>query len=82
MKFLFSAFLLISCWFGFAQLKTKLYSEKIDNRYNLLVDNDEFCPISIKIDLELTNMSSSNGNHKIFVVPAKTKGFLISKIQV
>jgi hypothetical protein len=27
-------------------------------------------------------MSSSNGNHKIFVVPAKTNGFLISKIQV
>lgn len=82
MKFLFSAVLLVVCSSGFAQLKTKLYSEKIDNSYNLLVDNDEFCPISIKIDLELTNMSSSNGNHKIFVVPAKTKGFLISKIQV
>jgi murein DD-endopeptidase MepM/ murein hydrolase activator NlpD len=82
MKLLFSAVLLVTCWSGFAQLKTKLYSEKIDNSYNLLVDNDEFCPISIKIDLELTNMSSSNGNHKIFVVPAKTKGYLISKIQV
>jgi len=82
MKFLFSTLLLVSCWSGFAQLKTKLYSEKIDNSFNLLVDNDEFCPISIKIDLELTNMSSSNGNHKIFVVPAKTKGFLISKIEV
>jgi murein DD-endopeptidase MepM/ murein hydrolase activator NlpD len=82
MKFLFSAVLLVVCSSSFAQLKTKLYSEKIENSYNLLVDNDEFCPISIKIDLELTNMSSSNGNHKIFVVPAKTKGFLISKIQV
>ena len=81
MKFLFSAVLLVVCSSSFAQLKTKLYSEKIDNSFNLLVDNDEFCPISIKIDLELTNMSSSNGNHKIFVVPAKTKGFLISKIQ-
>ena len=82
MKFLYSAILLVVCSSCFAQLKTKLYSEKIENSYNLLVDNDEFCPISIKIDLELTNMSSSNGNHKIFVIPAKTKGFLISKIQV
>lgn len=82
MKFLYTVFLLLISFSGFGQLRTKLYSEKIDNSFNLLVDNDEFCPISIKIDLELTNMSSSNGNHKIFVVPAKAKGFLISKIQV
>jgi murein DD-endopeptidase MepM/ murein hydrolase activator NlpD len=81
MKFILSGFLLFICWSGFAQLKIKLYNEKIDNSFNLLVDNDEFCPVSIKINLELTNMSSSNGNNKIFVVPAKTKGFFISKIQ-
>jgi murein DD-endopeptidase MepM/ murein hydrolase activator NlpD len=68
----------ISC---FSQLKTKLYNEKFTYGYNILVDNDEFCPISMKIDLELTNLSSSNGNHKIFVIPARTKGFIITKLE-
>ncbi len=64
------------------QLRTNLYSQKIDGGYNVLVDNDEFCPVSMKIDLELTNMSSTNGNHKIFVVPAKTKGFALTTLRV
>ncbi|MCF6133139.1 M23 family metallopeptidase [Flavobacterium wongokense] len=81
MKSLITAVLLVFSIGCFAQLKTKLYNEKTPEGYNVLVDNDEFCPISMKIDLELTNMSSSNGNHKIFVIPAKTKGFIITKLQ-
>lgn len=83
--FISSLFLILGCN-GFAQqqhqLKTKLYSERIPNGYTVLVDNDEVCPVSMKIDMELTNMSSSNGNNKIFVVPAKTKGFAITKLQI
>ena len=67
---------------SFAQLKTKLYNEKVADGYHVLVDNNEFCPISMKIDLELTNMSSTNGNNKIFVIPAKTIGFVITKLQI
>lgn len=63
------------------QLKTNLYNQKTAEGYNVLADNDEFCPVSMKIDFELDNMSSTNGNHKIFVVPAKTKGFVISTIK-
>jgi murein DD-endopeptidase MepM/ murein hydrolase activator NlpD len=72
----------IACFSQQQQLKTNLYSEKIQGGYNVMADNDEFCPVSMKIDMELTNMSSSNGNHKIFVIPAKTKGFVISRLQV
>lgn len=86
MKALISALLLFFSITSFSQqqqqLKIKLYNEKIQNGNKVLVDNDEFCPISIKIDLDLTNMSSSNGNHKIFVIPAKTKGFLITNLNV
>lgn len=86
MKALSSALLLIFSIASFCQqqqqLKTKLYNEKIQNGYNVLVDNDEFCPVSMNIDLELTNMTSSNGNHKIFVIPAKTKGFVITQLQI
>lgn len=47
-----------------------------------MADNNEFCPVSIKIILELTNLSSAAGNDKIFVVPAMTKGFTITTLQV
>lgn len=87
MKFFVSALLLLLSITGFSQqqqqLKIKLYNEKIQNGNKVLVDNDEFCPVSMKIEFELTNMKSSNyGNKQIFVVPAKTKGFFITNLTV
>ncbi len=82
MRVFISALVLLMGSSGFAQLKTKIYSEKTQDGFTVLADNDEVCPVSMKIDLELTNLSSSNGNHKIFVVPAKTKGFAITKLQL
>lgn len=85
MKLLISGLVLILSLIGFAQqqqqLKINLYNEKGENSFKILVDNDEFCPVSMKIDLDLNNMASSQGNHKIFVIPAKTKGFLITTLQ-
>ncbi len=81
MKILVSTLLLLFSLSSFSQLKAKLYNEKVFYGYNVLVDNDEFCPISMKIDLELTNLTSSNGNHKIFVIPARTKGFIVTKLE-
>jgi len=64
-----------------SQIKLKAYSQKNEKEYKFLADNDEYCPVSIKVDFTLNNMTSSNGNHKIFVVPPRTKGFLISKLK-
>ena len=82
MKSIVSVLFLIFSISCFSQIKKNVYHEKTEKGYNVLADNDEFCPISIKIDFELTNLSSSNGNHKIFVVPAKTKGFLITSMEL
>ena len=81
MKSIVSVLFLIFSISCFSQIKKNVYHEKTENGYKVLADNDEFCPISILIDFELTNLSSSNGNHKIFVVPAKTKGFVITTLQ-
>jgi murein DD-endopeptidase MepM/ murein hydrolase activator NlpD len=86
MKYLVSFLSLLFSVAGFAQqqqqLRTKLYSEKNPNGYTVFADNDEFCPVSMMIDMELTNMSSTNGNHKVFVIPAKTKAFAITTLVV
>lgn len=65
---------------GFSQIKLKTYANKIEKGYEFLADNDEYCPVSIKVDFTLNNMESSEGNNKVFVVPARTKGFLLSKL--
>lgn len=63
-----------------SQAKLKTYSKKLNNGFEFLADNDEHCPVSVMVHLSLNNMSSSNGNHKVFVIPAKTKGYLITKL--
>lgn len=75
--------LLVSVFFSqlcLSQIKLKTYANKIEKGYEFLADNDEFCPVSVKVDFTLKNMKSSKGNHKVFVIPARTKGFLISKL--
>ncbi|MGL2967341.1 M23 family metallopeptidase [Flavobacterium sp. XGLA_31] len=66
---------------SYSQPKVTVYNERIENGFNILVTNDEFCPVSVKIELDLTNLSSSNDMTKIYVIPAKTKGFSITKLQ-
>lgn len=66
---------------SFAQVKLKTYSKKIKNGFEFLADNNEYCPVSVQVMFELSNMESSEGNNKIFVVPARTKGFLISTLK-
>jgi murein DD-endopeptidase MepM/ murein hydrolase activator NlpD len=76
--FIFFFFLISIC--TFSQIKLKTYGGKIEKGYKFLADNDEFCPVSVMVKFTLKNMKSSNGNNKIFVIPARTKGFLISEL--
>jgi murein DD-endopeptidase MepM/ murein hydrolase activator NlpD len=82
MKSILSFLFLIIAVHSFSQIRVTVYNEKIDNGFNVLADNNEFCPVSIKLDIELTNLSSSNGNNKIFLVPANTKGFILTTLQI
>ncbi len=60
----------------------KLYYENIENGYILKADNNEYCPVSVKIDFKLKNLKSSNGNNKIFAIPAKAKSFQVTELKV
>ena len=73
-------FLCLFCSSAFGQIKLKTYSKKIEGGFEFFADNDEYCPVSVKVDFTLNNMKSSNGNHETFVIPARSKGVLISKI--
>lgn len=71
------------CFFyssSYGQINLKTYSQKTEKGYDFLADNDEYCPVSVKVDFTLNNMKSSEGNNKVFVIPARSKGVLISKL--
>ena len=79
-KFLFIFILLIS-YNSFSQLNFKTYFKKAENGFEFLADNNEYCPVSVEVDLELVNLSSSNGNFKTYLIPARTKGFVITTLK-
>ncbi len=66
---------------AFAQegLGVNIYDKKTQKGSIILADNNEYCPVSIEITFKLQNMVSSK-KEKIFVIPAKTKGFEITEI--
>ncbi len=67
---------------SFAKFNVKIYYEKSQNGYVVMVDNNEFCPVSVKIKFELSNLRSSKGNNKVFVIPANSKNYVITNLVI
>lgn len=65
-----------------AEHKVKIYYEQIENGYNVYADNDEFCPISIKIDFTVTNLNIKGGNNNVYVVNSLNKKQLLTTLKV
>lgn len=57
------------------------FDKYLENKTNvIIVDNNEFCPVSIEYEYSGENVKSSLANKSIVIVPANTKKFIISKI--
>lgn len=79
-KFLVLPFFLIGLLFIVKGQEFKIYYENKPQGYILYADNPEFYPISIDLDLNITNLSFSKGSAKIFVVPGKSEKFMIGEL--
>ena len=77
---LFFASLIGFC--GIAQDNFKIYHEETENGFKIVADNDEYCPVSVELNLNLENLSSSKGNNKVFVIPARTSKHFITDLNV
>jgi murein DD-endopeptidase MepM/ murein hydrolase activator NlpD len=62
--------------------KIKLFHETKNNGYTIYATNDEFCPVSVSIDFELTNLIFLGYQSKNFVIPAKNLKFKIGELTV
>ena len=74
--------ILIATFESHGQIKVFTFNESKDGGYNFFANNEEYCPVSIKIDFELNNLISANGNGVTYVVPARTKKFLLTSLNL
>lgn len=65
-----------------AEIKAKVYYEQIENGYKIYADNNEFCPVSVKIDFTVLNLQIEGGNNKIYVIEALKNKQLLTTIKV
>ena len=74
--------LLLSSFLVFSQEVKKVFHEVIDKLPVLYASNSELYPISISLELELTNYTFSEGNKRIFVIPPKTEKLKLGGLTV
>jgi murein DD-endopeptidase MepM/ murein hydrolase activator NlpD len=60
----------------------KLFNEEKDQGYVIYATNNELYPISISLELDLSNLLFSESKKKVFVVPAKSEKFKIGELTV
>ena len=65
-----------------AQIEVKTYHKPIENGYKYFADNLENCPVSIRVNFELRNLKSSNGNNQIVLLPANSKANKLTTLKV
>lgn len=71
--------LLLLCANIHAQQSTVEIEDK-ENGYLVYGSNEEYCPVSLKVDFTLTNLKSSKGNNQIFVLPARSEKVLLTEL--
>ena len=81
-QILFITLLCLSITTGLKAQTIKLFNEKMDQGYIIYAANNELYPISVSLDLDLTNLLFSKNQKKVFVVPAKSKKFKIGELTV
>lgn len=78
---LICAVLAIYCMSAVFAQDANLFYEKNGKDFELYVENNEHCPVSFEVNIDLNNMISTDGNNKVFVVPPLQKKFKITTLK-
>ena len=81
MKIYLTLFTLVNCILLFGEPNIRVYHEQTAEGFSIYADNQEYCPVSIEMKFDLTNLGSSNGNNKVFVIPPRTTKHLITDLE-
>jgi len=67
---------------SFAENNIKIYYEKNDNGYNVYADSEEYCPATIKIHFNVTNLKIEGGNDQFYILNPREGKQLITTLSV
>lgn len=81
MKWTPAILFLIFCFSAKAEL-VKIYHKNTKMGYQVLADNPQFCPVTVKFDFKLTNLKSTNDVENLVVIPAQSKGYVVTDLVV
>jgi murein DD-endopeptidase MepM/ murein hydrolase activator NlpD len=82
MKFQLTLLVLLFALSCKSQIKVKLYPEQAGEFVNIYADNEEFCPVSIRIDFNVTNFDIQGGNNQIYIVESRKGKQLLTSLTV
>lgn len=80
MKFIFLFSILLTPFLSSAQPKIEFNAQKTNSGFIIYVNNPEYCEVSVKMNFNLKNLSSSNGENFISIVPKRAKQFLLTEL--
>ena len=78
--FFCSLFLCVNLVFSCMAQTIKVFYEKKEQDFVIYADNNELCPVSLTISLDLSNLAFSDKYKKVFVIPPKTERFKIGEL--
>lgn len=65
-----------------AQVDIKIFTENKSNGAIIYASNNEFCPVSLSLSLNLTNMFFTQEQDKILVIPGRTEKFKLGELSI
>jgi murein DD-endopeptidase MepM/ murein hydrolase activator NlpD len=68
--------------FTYASIDAKVSYEKTEKGYKIVAYNNEYCPVSFKINFKTTNLKLKEVNNSIYVIPAQTKDFEVTNLDI
>lgn len=75
-------FVLLLCPKTYSQSRpVELFTERQEGTTTIYARNSELCPYSILLQLDVSNMSFSEGSKSIFIIPPKTEKFKIGELK-
>jgi murein DD-endopeptidase MepM/ murein hydrolase activator NlpD len=80
MKFIFFFSILFITNTAITQPKVEFNAQKTSTGFIIYANNDEYCDVSVKIKFNLKNLSSSNGDEFVTIVPQRIKKFIITEL--
>jgi len=80
MKYLCTTMLFISMFVS-AQPNVKISYEKSEEGYRVYAQNNEYCPVMVKVNFSLNNLTASRGNNRMYTIRGQ-KTNLLTELKV